>query len=260
VKRRRALHALGAAGALATLLSGCTGPRLAAAPERATDLAGRWLLTPESQADAERALLTAVPPRREARSTAQRGAAPGDATTAPTGDEGGRRGGGRTQGGGRGGSRDSQSSRGARSTAADFATSPVGGRDPAAFLRALVLPVPYLEFAQSRELVAIVRSGARRAFDPGGEAPVGIVDAFGARNVRAGWQGADFVVLSSGAGAQLAIEERYRLGADGNTLLVNVKFSGGGVPSLRLAARYARATEAQFQPATSDGPPTRDGR
>ena len=260
--RPGAVLALGATGALAALLAGCTGPRLAAVPAREADLTGRWLLSPDSQLVAERALLAAVPPRRATGGAAPSDPAATDRTSQPTGgDDGGRRGGGRTPGGGRGGSsRERQSGRTARSDAADSAAAPVGGRDRAAFLRALVLPAPRLEFSQSRELVALVRSGARRAFDPGGEEPVSIVDAFGARSVRAGWQGIDFVVLSSGDGARLAIEERYRLGADGNSLLVDVKFSGNGMKPLRLAAVYTRATESGFQSGPLEGPPTRDGR
>ncbi len=257
--RRRNRLALVAAGALVTLLAGCTAPRLAALPARDTDLAGRWLLAPDSQAAAERALLAAMPQRRDTRPAASGAAS--DAGPPPAGDDGRRRGGGRSSGGGRNGSsRDAQSGRDARNAAADAAAAPPGGRDRAAFLRALVLPAPRLEFVQSRELVALVRSGSRRAFDPGSDEPVSIVDGFGAREVRAGWQGTDFVVLSGGAGARLAIEERYRLGSDGNSLLVDVKFSGSGMQPLRVAALYTRATEDDFRPLPLDGPPPRDGR
>jgi hypothetical protein len=198
------------------LLSGCSAAgRLASDTPRGIDLSGTWRLN-RSASDDPRKIMERLRNRRE---PAPPRSADGtyDPDDGSAKDDRGRGPDNRSSG------RDARE----RGVPGDFLVDVAQGRG---LLR-----------IEQRPTVLVIEYGVRvRRFTPGGSSVVSV--ASGVADQRAGWNGGEFVIETSGRDRP-TIVERFSLSADRSQLVVDVKISGSGhMPSLNLKRVYDSAT------------------
>lgn len=244
---QRATSLGGALAALSLAGVGCGGTAYERLPRPAADLGGHWVYLGAASDDADAIITAAIPKPRRPAPEREPISFPGDDGS------GGPQGGGRDGSGQRRGQRGGDSSSGLNGLGP--AVLPAWGRgSPRDYVRAFVLPTARLDFVEQPGLVTITQGERRRNFQPGDDAPFSVTDRFGSRTVRSGWDGAAFVVKSTG-GTRLAILERYRQLAN-DRLGTDVEFSAQGVKTVKVHSVYRRATASELATLPADGPPT----
>ncbi len=224
VRTVRAFAAVTLAAAFA--LSACGGPRLAADPPPAAELSGTWRLDPAASDDADAIIAAAVPkPRR----TPTRPLLPDPPSRTDAGS--------------------ALPPRSATRPEPEFGT---GGATT--FARAFAAPATTLRIGSSPREIVIDQDGRRRRLAPGDETPYSVTDRFGTRSVRAGWERAEFVIVSrNSSGFELV--ERLARGAAPDTLATTVTLKARGLDPIRVQSLYRRAPDVLPAPSAAEGPP-----
>lgn len=216
-----------AALAAVAVLSACGGPRLAADAPPGAELLGTWRLDAAASDDAEAIIAAALPKPRRAPSrpvlpdppsrTDTPGALPPPGAT--------------------------------RRPEPEF-----GPGGPATFARAFAAPAATLRIGGSPREIVVDQDGRRRRLAPGDETPYSVTDRFGTRNVRAGWEREEFVIVSrNSSGFELV--ERFRRGAAPDALVTTVTLNARGLDEIRVQSLYRRAPDVLPAPSAAEGPP-----
>jgi len=210
---------------LATLfwLSGCSSAgRLASDTPRGIDLTGTWRLNRAASDDPVK-IMERLRGRRE-QSQPQRADGADEPDDGLPNDDRHRESGNRNSGGGE------REMRRDRSMPGDFLVDLAPGRG--------VLRI------EQRLTELVIENGVHeRRFTPGGSSVVSVAN--GVADQRSGWNGAAFVIETSGRDRPTMVE-RFSLSADRSQLVVDVKISGGShMPNMDLKRVYDRAAASE---------------
>jgi len=226
----RLTAALAGLGIAASLVA-CVGPRLAAVPGAPIELSGRWTLDAAASDDVAALIAKAIPKRRPIR--------PLEGDQMPSADA-------RPQSGGRRGGNDGNPVQAAE-------PAPAWGHvRPTDFVASFVQPPLRLDIVQMPGQFEVVGDGRKRTFAPGDTTPYSVTDRYGSRRVHAGWNGAEFDIVSED-GTRLHVVEHLARGR-GEGLEMTTEFSAQGMKSFAVHAVYRRATAAELN-APQEGPP-----
>ena len=93
-------------------------------------------------------------------------------------------------------------------------------------------------------------------FEPGQTTPQSITDHYGSREIRAGWNGREFVIAGEDRN-HVSVQEHLRAGPGTDTLELEVTLKAWNYKKIRVRSLYRRADGSLPLPAAVEGPPAR---